>query len=66
MLIPDDNMNDLADEVRKSIEGVGTKDAMTNICESLLHIVVPENGRLHDVEREQAVQVARATKSRKR
>ena len=68
VIIPQDNLKDLEelpDEVRKSLEVSGSDDVMTNICESLLHIVVPGSGHLHEVDSDTAAQIARHSKSRK-
>jgi ATP-dependent Lon protease len=52
VLIPADNVKDLDEvprEVRRALDIVPTEDVMTNICESLLHIVVPETGAMDQV-----------------
>ncbi|NJN14508.1 MAG: endopeptidase La [Planctomycetes bacterium] len=53
VIIPRDNLKDLVDlpaEVRKDLEIVGSEEVMTNICEALLSIVVPEHGTLAEVD----------------
>ena len=70
VIIPKDNLRDLdeiPEEVRKDLEVLGTEDVLVNICESLLHIVVPGTADIHEVERgeverEQTVHVARHAK----
>ena len=68
VLIPHDNLKDLDEvpkEVRQSLDVIGSDDVMTNICEALLHIVVPENGSLSEVH-EQPAQVAHRAQARRR
>ncbi len=54
VMIPRDNLRDLAElpaEVRRDLEIQGSEDVLSNICEALLSIVVPEHASLSGVER---------------
>jgi len=60
VIIPNDNLKDLDEvpkEVRKALDVIGSDEVMTNICEALLHIVVPDNHNLEEVS-ERTPQVA--------
>ncbi len=65
VMIPRDNLKDVAElpaEVRRDLEIQGSEDVLTNICEALLSIVVPEHGSLSGVERPEASLPARGAR----
>jgi ATP-dependent Lon protease len=69
VLIPQDNLKDLQDvpqEVRRSLHVVGCDEVETNICEALMNIVVADGSKLDAVEADlPSVRIAKSSRDTK-